>query len=243
MTKRTGGLARRLRMKYIILERAESGASPDCGIVLAGGKGMRLRPITTSKPKPLVAVEGKPVIAHVIDNMIRNGISDVIVCTGYKDKMIKSYVSRRYKGKANVTFSHGGDIDTGSRVRLAVRELKPNQRAIAVAFGDDVNDVDYKSMYAFHKQNRASITLAIKHVNNSTGFGLVRLTGKMVKKFVEKPEKPTSGYVNVGIIIFSREAFRYFPAKKDFNLTKDFLEGVARKNIVQPIYQRSAGIQ
>jgi histidinol-phosphate phosphatase family protein len=227
-----GGLARKLKMKYIIVKRPKRHRAADCGIVLAGGKGMRLRSIDSVKPKPLVEVGGKPVVAHVIDNMIKYGIRNIIVCTGYKANMIKRYVAKRYKGKANVTFSHAGDIDTGSRVRLAVERLNPEYRAVTVAFGDDVNDIDHIEMYRFHKMNRAQITMAIQHVKNTTGFGLVKLSGNRIVRFVEKPEKPTSGFVNIGVVIFSKDELSKFPARRDFNLTKDFMEQAARKHLL-----------
>jgi D-glycero-D-manno-heptose 1,7-bisphosphate phosphatase len=233
-----GGLARNLGMKYVILKRPKLPKAPNCAIVLAGGKGMRLRSVDSTKPKPLVAVGGKPVIAHVIDNMIRNGISDIIVCIGYKGGMIRSYVSKRYRGKANVVFSDGGDIDTGSRVRLASKKLKPYHRAVTVAFGDDVNDIDHVSMYDFHRRNNAQITLAIKHVNNTTGFGAVKLAGGKIKRFIEKPDKQGAGFVSIGVMIFSRDALNRFPKKKDFNISKDFLERAASQGLIHAYVSR-----
>lgn len=229
---RDGEVARRLKMKYVILKRPKKPKAVDSAIVLAGGKGMRLRSIDSVKPKPLVEVGGKPVVAHVIDNMIRNGIRDIIVCTGYKANMIMPYVARRYKGKASITFSYGGSIDTGSRVRLAAKRLSSECKAVTVAFGDDVNDIDHIAMYDFHKRNNAQITVAVQRVKNTTGFGLVKLSGKRIVKFVEKPAKPTAGFVNIGVMIFSKEALSRLPPRGDFNLTKDFMELAARKHLL-----------
>lgn len=221
-----GEMARRLGMGCIIINRV-----PEYAVVLAGGLGMRLRPITRSIPKPLVEIAGKPVICHVIDNLVKNGVETVIVCTGYKGPMIKRYLDSHYRGKGvpNIIYSyHKRMINTGTRLRFAVKENNIGTDT-AVLFGDDVNKINLKRMYRFHKQKGSDITIAVKSIKDVSGSGATKISKSKMTSFIEKPKGGGSGFVNCGIHIFSKGALEHLP-DGDFNLTRDFFPEALRSD-------------
>lgn len=228
-----GEMARRLKIKYSILPRTDDLKVPQYAIVLAGGKGVRLRSISKKLPKPLVKIRGRPVLYHVLDNLVRNGVHNIIICTGHKGAMIRAHIEKHYKGDANIIYSYSRRmIDTGTRVRLAIKKISPRDKDVAVLFGDDVNEINLEDMYDFHKRKHAPITVAVKHVENVSGFGVVNVSGTKVVSFVEKPESRARGLVNCGVHILSRDAFKYIPKNADFNLTKDFLPRATKLGLV-----------
>jgi glucose-1-phosphate cytidylyltransferase len=152
-------------------------------VVLCGGRGSRLRPLTDLVPKPLVEMNGKPILHHLLQSYIRNGYSDFVLCVGYRGDMIREFVEDG-DFDAGITVSDAGD-DASMLQRLhGARDQMPER--IAVAYGDTLIAVDMDAMLEEHIASGASITITVANVRSP--FGLVDFSQDgLVASFEEKP--------------------------------------------------------
>jgi len=202
---------------------------PRAALVLAGGLGTRLRPITNRIPKPLVKVGSKPTIAHIIDEIARNGIKDIYVSVGYKSDRIISYLSR-YKTPARIRFiKEEEQLGTGGAVKLALKTMGYRNADIFMTYGDDIFMIDIKKMHALHKTSGSDITLAARAARKRSDIessAVVRLKGDRVIRFVEKPklEEAPSRLINIGKYIINSSIYSKLPRKRKFSFEKEFME-------------------
>jgi len=207
-------------------------ALPDAALILAGGLGTRLRPITNKIPKPLVRIGKKPTIAHIIDEIYRNGISDIYVSVGYKAWLIERYL-RGYGSAARIRLIKEKTLlGTGGAIKLALGKIKADE--LFVANGDDLFRMDIGEMYAFHKSHKSRVTMCIKKARSNkelSSSGVVKLNGFKVVGFAEKPkpEDAPSRFINIGKYIISADVVKYFPKERRFSFERDFLEKAVGK--------------
>lgn len=172
-------------------------------VVLAGGEGVRLRPLTSRRPKPLVEVANKPIMGHVIDLLRRNGMTDVIAAVHYLAEAVQGY------------FGDGGAW--GVRLRYAVEDRPLGTAgcvrslagwfsggALVVVSGDALTDIDLREAFEFHKDRQAVATLVLSAVTDPRQYGVVVTDAAgRVRRFVEKPgwSQVISDTVNTGIYV------------------------------------------
>jgi glucose-1-phosphate cytidylyltransferase len=198
-------------------------------VLLAGGLGTRLREETEFRPKPMVEVGGKPVLWHIMKTFAVHGITDFIVCTGYRSDVIKDYFLD-YEARNNdftITLGHkreivfhdqhleadwrvtvadtGTDTLTAGRIRRIDRYLGDDDRFM-VTYGDGLADVDLSDLLAFHeKQGRLATITTVQPLSR---FGLLDLDEDgSVLHFREKPQM--DDWVSAGFFVFQREAMSY----------------------------------
>ncbi len=214
-----------------IIRRESSKATapnvPEFGIILAGGRGTRMKPLTDRVPKPMAKVGGVPIIEHILRDMKAKGIRRIFISIGYRGEMI-----RRYFGMGKAL---GVDIDyvkedhplgTGGGLRLGLKAIheKHGMRDVFVTNGDDLFDLDIRKMYAQHIRTDALVTLALKRSASMRDSGVVILEGVRAVRFVEKPDRPLrGGLVNLGKYIISTSALRIFPDADAFSFEREFL--------------------
>ncbi len=180
----------------------------------------------------MVKIGEKPTIAHVIDEIERNGINDIYVSIGYKAEMIEKYL-KNYRTNANLTFVKERILlGTGGAVKLAMRRM--HYKDIFMTYGDDLFRLDIRHMYAFHKGCNSVVTMSIKKARNNkelSSSGVVKLKGKKVVGFVEKPkpEDAPSRFINIGKYIISTGIAKYFPKERRFSFERDFLQKATDK--------------
>ncbi len=178
-------------------------------IILCGGRGRRLKPLTTHTPKPLVVLNGKPVIQHIIEFYTRKNFNNFILCVGYRSEAIRKFISG-YRTGAKIEFSDAG-VSAGILKRLyAARDLI-DKRAI-VTYGDTFINIDIDDMMAFHQRRGGLLTATIADIRSP--FGLVR-TGKD-KRMLSFDEKPLFQYY-IGHMIFEKKALD-MPDKRTIDL-------------------------
>lgn len=165
-------------------------------VILAGGRGTRMREKTETLPKPMVRIGNKPVLLHLIEIFQHFQNFEFIVCTGYKSEIIQNY----FKNFKNVkTIYTGLNTNTGGRLYRIKNFLEEN---FLFTYGDGLANVNIKNLINNHfKKNKiGTITVA----NPRSRFGLVEFDKNLlVKKFTEKPT--LEGYVNIGFMVFNRE--------------------------------------
>lgn len=152
-------------------------------IILCGGRGHRLKPLTARMPKPMVSLNGKPVVQRNIEFYMRHGFRDFVLCVGYRADVIKGFVNDRRFG-ASIALSNAG-VDAGILKRIYEARHLIDERAI-VTYGDTFIDIDPKRIIAAHRKNRCPVTITIADFRSP--FGLVGTDRAMhVTSFEEKP--------------------------------------------------------
>jgi len=200
-------------------------------VILAGGLGTRLRPLTDSTPKPLLPVKGKPIIEHAINNFKKHGITSIILSVGYKQEAIKEYFKDGKHLGVKISYCvESVPLGTGGAIKEASKGLKGTFVAIN---GDNLADFDWTEMIKEHKQNKSKITLALYPVEDVTQFGIAKLDGKRIVDFIEKPsvDRAPSNLNNAGGYVIESDVLDVLPEGKS-SIEKDCFEKLARKGVV-----------
>jgi NDP-sugar pyrophosphorylase family protein len=213
----------------LLLTQALIDKMPTKAFILAGGKGTRLRPITYEIPKPLVPLQGKPILEHVIDLLRSYDIRDIILSIGYLGDKIKEYFSDERKLGVKITFVEEQDeLGTGGPLRLAKHLLKDT---FVMVNGDNLINIDLDKMYQAHFENRAKATIALTTVSDPSSYGVAVLEGEKIVKFVEKPRKgeAPSNLINTGVYILEPQVCEMVPDTGYSLIEKDVFPKIAEK--------------
>ena len=177
-------------------------------IILAGGRGKRLRPITDYVPKPLIPIKNIPIIEWQIKYLKKFGISEVIICSGYKTEMIENYLSNKKLG-IKITFSvENTPLGTGGAIKNAGKKI--NEKSFIVINGDIITNIDLKKL--LKKEN------SIAAIQLKTKFGVLQTTDDKIIKFVEKKEIENL-WMNAGIYHLKKNTLKDLPNKGDIEKT------------------------
>jgi mannose-1-phosphate guanylyltransferase/phosphomannomutase len=191
-------------------------------VVMAGGEGTRLRPLTSNQPKPMVSIVGKPCMEHIIELLKQHGFEDVIVTVAFLPQAIRSYFGGGESLGIDLSYSvEESPLGTAGSVRLAAGRLDDTFLVIS---GDALCDVDLTKLVEFHRQNEASVTIGLKSVANPLEFGIV-VTDEdgRIERFLEKPSwgQVFSDTINTGIYVLEPEVLRHIPADRPFDFSKE----------------------
>lgn len=171
-------------------------------LILAGGKGTRLRPLTVYTPKPIVPVLNRPFILYQIDLLKRAGITDITLSLSYQPDKIQQLLGNGIENGVTMRYiSEPSPLGTGGAYRFAMSEA----RGSTIVFnGDVLTDLDVAALLEMHKRNNADATIALARVDDPSTYGVVE-TGKnnRVKRFIEKPEegKSPTNTINAGVYV------------------------------------------
>ncbi len=212
---------------------------PKHAVIIAGGEGTRLRPLTYEIPKPLIPVKGKPIVEYMVRDLAKNGVNEVVLAIGYKADMIMDYFKDGAGYGIKISYSVENEImGTGGAAKKAIEEhfiKKMHGRDdgaelgdFLVVNGDNLYDINLKAMYRLHKAENAVVTILVKEVNDVTGYGVVTLEGNVIRKFVEKPdpEKAESHMINAGVYMLSAKALDMMPKRKKFSMEREFFQEI-----------------
>jgi mannose-1-phosphate guanylyltransferase len=181
-------------------------------IILVGGEGTRLRPLTYSVVKPMVPVANRPFIEHVIRKLALHGIDEIVLAMGYKPDSIYAYFKDGRGLDVKLTYSlEEKPLGTAGAVKNAGGHV---DNTFFVLNGDCFSDIDYSDMLKQHMRNKAMATVALTQVDDPTRFGVVETdAGGRVLRFIEKPawEDVTSHWINAGVYILEPEVLDYIP--------------------------------
>jgi mannose-1-phosphate guanylyltransferase len=196
-------------------------------VVICGGEGTRLRPLTYDTPKPLVKVNGVPVIDNVVRELRRNGIERITMAVGYKKEMFVEHFGDGSGSGLHIDYSIEDKLlGTGGAIKKALEEkaLPEKDEDVLVVNGDNIFEIDLKGMHELHSSKGAIATLAVKAVDDITGYGVISVDDGIIRKFVEKPDPKDaeSNLINLGIYIFNSGAVHMLPEKESFSMERDF---------------------
>jgi len=177
-------------------------------IILAGGRGRRLKPITDYVPKPLIPINNIPIIEWQIKYLKKFDISEVIICSGYKTKMIENYLKKKKLG-IKINFSiENKPLGTGGAIKKAGKKIK--DKSFIVINGDTITNIDLKKL--IKKEN------SIASIQLQTKFGIVQTDKNKIIKFDEKKEI-TNLWMNAGIYHLKKDALKELPNLGDIEKT------------------------
>ncbi len=181
-------------------------------IILVGGEGTRLRPLTYSIVKSMVPVLNRPFLEHVICRLARHDIKDIILAMGYKPDSIYEYFKKGPLKDVRLSYSlEVKPMGTAGAVKLASEHIRST---FFVLNGDVFTDIDYTGMLQYHLANKSKATIALTHVDDPTKFGVVETENNgRVRAFIEKPpaDRVTSHWINAGVYVLEPEILDYIP--------------------------------
>lgn len=198
-------------------------------IILAGGLGTRLRPLTYEIPKPLIPVHGKPLVEHLIDLFKKYGIKDIILAVGYKADMIKKQMHNGSRMNVNLSYIVEDEpLGTAGCLNLLKNQLT---ETFAMTNGDELKDFNVAEMIKFHKRLGGLATIALLKVDDPSKYGVAKLNGNKILDFVEKPKKEEapSNFINSGFYILEPEIIKLIKDKKFAMMEKDIFPILAKK--------------
>ena len=204
-------------------------------VVMAGGEGTRLRPLTTNRPKPMVPVANKPMLEHTLDLLKQHGFEDVVLTLHYLPDRVEDYFQdgNEFGVKLNYLVEEK-PLGTAGGVKNAERYL---DGTFAVFSGDVLTDVNLAKALNFHKKSGALATIVLTQVSDPTDYGIVITdkTGK-IKQFLEKPGwgEVFSDTINSGIYILEPEALKHVRTDMEFDFSKNLFPALLE--LGEPLY-------
>ena len=190
-------------------------------ILLIGGEGTRLRPLTLSRPKPLLPVANRPFLAYQFDLLRAHGVRDVVLATSYQASAFKTVFGDGRRWGVKIRYVHEKTpLGTGGAVKNAERWV---QGTTLIFNGDVFNDLDLGAFLSFHRDRKADVSIALTPVEDPTAFGLVETEPDgRVRRFLEKPspEEVTCNTVNAGTYLFEPMAFGKIPKGAVYSLER-----------------------
>lgn len=224
-------------------------------VILAGGQGTRLSEETTTRPKPMVEIGGRPILWHILKIYSQHGINDFIICCGYKGYLIKEYFANYFLHMSDVTFDMrenrtevhqsvaepwrvtlvdtGDDTGTGGRLRRIARYLD-GEDAFCMTYGDGVANVDISATIAFHRNHRKLATVTA--IQPPARFGGLVVEGTSISQFQEKP-KGEGGWINGGFFVLSPEVLNEIE-NDSFMFEREPMQRLTSKNQVEAYFHR-----
>ena len=184
-------------------------------IILCGGKGERLKPLTLEIPKPMVPVKGNPILWYILKQLEQYGMQKIYVTVGYKSSIIKEYFKNNFM-HLDIDIIDDGDVDIIKRIKSVIN-LCPDEDVL-ILYGDTISDVNIDKLVSFSEKNKKPGTLTVWPL--STNFGVVELNERMeIIEFMEKPK--LDKWINIGYLIMRKELFKHLYS---FDRFEDFLK-------------------
>ncbi len=187
---------------------------PNKIVLMVGGMGTRLRPLTDTVPKPLLHVGGKPILETIINNFSRLGFTNIILCVNYKAEMIKEYFGDGANFGVNIEYIYESKrMGTAGALSLMREKLT---ESFFVMNGDLLTNINFEHMLDFHLSNKAFATMGIRKYDFEVPYGVVNVDGHTIQAIEEKPVHEF--FVSGGIYILSPEVLEYVPNDDFFDM-------------------------
>ncbi|OGR57367.1 MAG: hypothetical protein A2X36_04375 [Elusimicrobia bacterium GWA2_69_24] len=190
-------------------------------LILTGGLGTRLRPLTCTLPKPLLPVANVPFLTHQILNLRQHGIREIVLATGYRPPLFRRLLGDgRSLGVRLRYAAEKSPLGTGGAVRNAARFLKGTT---LILNGDVLQKLDVGALRRAHRRNRAEVTISLVHVQDPTLYGLVEVDAAgRIRRFLEKPslDEITCDTINAGAYVFDESVFARIAPEVPYSLER-----------------------
>ena len=190
-------------------------------LILCGGLGTRLRSKIGDSQKVMTAMDDRPFLDILLDDIFSQGLKRVVLCTGYQADTIEQYY-RSKDFKISIEFSREKEpLGTGGAVENAKGFVKSNP--FLVFNGDSFCKIDFRKLLEFHATSKARASIVISKVSDHRDFGSITIDAfQKITGFKEKTNESSRGYANCGIYCFNRDIFNLMPQEKKFSIEHDF---------------------
>lgn len=203
----------------------------NAALILAGGKGNQMKPLTEKLPKPLLPIRGKPILEHQIELLRSCDIKEIYIVIGYLGEKIKQHFGDGSRFGARITYieQNEKEIGTGQAVYLA-RSFLSNKRFIML-YGDVLGEINLKDFVEYHATAGSIATVALTSIKYPSFYGVAKLRGEKVVEFTEKPKEKDelSRVISAGIFCFEPEIFSQLSGSKDLALERDVFPKLAKE--------------
>ncbi len=184
-------------------------------VIMAGGLGSRLRPLTSQRPKPMLPVADRPVMEHIVRLLARHGWREIKVTLQYMPERIQAYFGDGRRWGVSMSYHVEREpLGTAGGVKALITDLRDLEETFLIISGDALTDFDLTSLVRFHRQRGALVTMALRQVDDPSQFGVVEVDGAgRVLRFQEKPApgEAFSNLVNTGIYVLEGRALAAVP--------------------------------
>jgi histidinol-phosphate phosphatase family protein len=188
--------------------------------ILAGGLGIRLRPVIGDRPKVLAPVDGRPFLAYLLDQLLEAGVKQVVLCTGYLGEKVQQTFGDYYRKLRLIYSQESKPLGTGGALRFALPLLDSNP--VLVMNGDSYCQANLGVFLQWHEERRAAASLLLTYVNDARRYGWVAVNKEgIVYSFEEKKCSRRTGLINAGIYLISREVIESIPVHTTISLEHD----------------------
>ncbi len=200
------------------------------GVILAGGLGTRLHPVTLEIPKPLLTVRRKPILNHLVELFVRHGVNEPIILVNKNHADDYEWWQKRYQKELPEDLEirvEPEPLGTFGGLALVKEKLK---ETFILSNGDELKDFHIADLVKFHREHRERplATIALVKVPNPSDYGVPVMSGDKISEFLEKPQNPPSDFISSGLYILEPEVFNYADwAKKFLMIEKDIFPALA----------------
>ncbi len=191
---------------------------PVDAIIMAGGKGVRLKPYTNDRPKPMLELAGKPIIAHNIDKLLSFGIKNIYISVNHMKESIIDYVKENYRDNNIKFIEENQPLGTIGSIRL-VNKYEGND--ILIMNADVLTNIDLYDFFASYKRNNDNMSIATFNVRINIPYAVLNTKKNTITSFTEKPSYVY--YSNAGIYLINKNTLKYIPKNQPFDST-DLME-------------------
>ena len=202
-------------------------------IILAGGRGTRLKTIISDLPKPMAPIMNVPFLTYQLNYLKHFGIKKVIFSVGYLSEKIIAHYNQSFENISIEYSIEKNPLGTGGGIRMAMSNL--NEDLVLILNGDSFFDLNLEQFYNLHLEQKAEFSLALRYVNNSERYGNIEFNSThQITSFIEKNQLNQSGYINAGVYILSKKLYLQ-NTKPDinFSIEKDFFEKQLNQLIIK----------
>jgi dTDP-glucose pyrophosphorylase len=198
----------------VLDELIESKKKPNKVILMAGGLGTRLRPLTENTPKPMLHVGNQPILQTIVEQFAEYGYTDITMCVNYKSHIIKDYFKDGHKFNVNITYILE-EKRMGTAGALSLLPQKPTE-PFFVMNGDLLTNVNFEHLHTYHTLNDAAGTMCVREYDIQVPYGVVKIENSKILTIEEKPIHKF--FVNAGIYMLSPECIEAIPQNTFFDM-------------------------
>jgi len=202
-------------------------------VVLVGGEGTRLRPLTYDIPKPMLPIIERPIIARVVEWLAFNGVTRAVLALGYRpDPFMEAFPDSAWHGVDLVYSTEPEPLDTAGAVAYAADFADMTGERLVILNGDVLTDLELPKLLAAHEESGGSVSIALTPVEDPSPYGVVALDdNRRILEFVEKPSRETapSNLINAGTYVFEPEALAMIERGRRVSMEREILPELARK--------------
>jgi len=198
-------------------------------LILAGGEGVKFRPLTNELPKSLIPVGKKPLLEHTVDSLREHGLKKIYISLGHLGAKIKEYFGDGKESGVSIRYLKQSSKKKGTAQPVLEAKKRLSEGAFIVVYGDVITDLDYTDLLEFHKSHRGIATLALTSVEKPAMWGVATIQGSRIVSFIEKPNAKTKSHlINAGVYVCNPEIFKYIKSSST-RLEKDVFPRLAEE--------------